>query len=691
MARVLHTATPQDGVSTYVKAARERYSQTELATILGVDTRTLRRWEAGECEPPLSVIRDLKQLALPLPPDETARGDFTFIDLFAGIGGIRRAFQDIGGRCVYTSEWDKYAQKTYGVNFPATHSIDGDITKVAASEIPDHDVLLAGFPCQPFSIAGVSKKNALGRKHGFEDETQGTLFFDVARIIKEKQPRAFLLENVKNLLSHDKGRTFDVIKRTLTEELGYHIHVRVIDAAHFVPQHRERLMIVGFREPAGFDWAALKLPEKGAIKLATILHKTDGTEPELPWDEGRYFDHAKKRVSAKYTLSDHLWNYLQNYAEKHRAKGNGFGFGLVTGKDISRTLSARYHKDGSEILIKQSRKNPRRLTPRECARLMGFPDTFKIPVSDTQAYHQFSAAAVIPVVSWMAGGMKPFIYKPSSSDTIPLELRTRVESIQMAEKTNRWSREELLVAFNLYCQLPFGKLHKGNPEIIRHAALIGRTPSSVAMKLVNLASLDPAITANGRKGLGNASSADKAIWNEFHDDWEGLAVESRQALEAFASTARVQIEDDEPQESDAFVSYEGVTKSVIAKARVKQSFFRRAVLSSYKNRCCISGVGDSRLLIASHIVPWEMDTKNRLNPRNGLCLSALHDKAFDRGLITVTADYRVKVSTALKAQESNAFIRDTLISIEGKSIQIPEKFMPDKSFLKRHELEIFVH
>ena len=410
MARVFYTETPTD-VTSYVKAARERHSQTELAGILGVDTRTVRRWEAGECEPSLSEIRVLKQLALPLPEDESISGDFKFIDLFAGIGGIRRAFEDIGGHCVYTSEWDKYSQKTYGANFPAPHRIDGDITKVLASDIPNHDVLLAGFPCQPFSIAGVSKKNALGRKHGFEDLTQGTLFFDVARIIKEKQPRAFLLENVKNLISHDKGRTFDVIKRTLTEELGYHIHCKVIDAAHFVPQHRERILVVGFREPVGFDWAALQLPEKGTIKLESILHKTRGTEPLLPWDEGRYFDHAKRRVISKYTLSDHLWNYLQNYAAKHRAKGNGFGFGLVTGKDISRTLSARYHKDGSEILIKQARKNPRRLTPRECARLMGLPDTFRIVVSDTRAYQQFGNCVAVPVIRTVAELMQQFIHE----------------------------------------------------------------------------------------------------------------------------------------------------------------------------------------------------------------------------------------------------------------------------------------
>lgn len=409
MATVLRTAPPENAVYDYLKAARKQFTQVELARALAVDTRTIRRWEAHQSEPPGYIIPALKQLVLPLLVDQPGEGEFTFIDLFAGIGGIRAAFEQVGGHCVYTSEWDKYAQKTYAANYPISHEIAGDITQVAADEIPDHDVLLAGFPCQPFSIAGVSKKNALGKKHGFADETQGTLFFDVARIIKKKRPRAFLLENVKNLQSHDKGRTFDVIKRTLTEELGYHIHWKVIDAAHFVPQHRERILIVGFREPVGFDWAALQLPEKRKIKLAEILHKTDGSEPELPWDEGRYFDYKKQRVIPKYTLSDHLWNYLQAYAEKHRLKGNGFGFGLVTGKDIARTLSARYYKDGSEILIKQSRKNPRRLTPRECARLMGLPDTFRIPVSDTRAYKQFGNCVAVPVIGEAARLMSQFI------------------------------------------------------------------------------------------------------------------------------------------------------------------------------------------------------------------------------------------------------------------------------------------
>jgi DNA (cytosine-5)-methyltransferase 1 len=418
MPTVLTTQHADTAVYDHLEVARRTLSQAELAKLLGVDVRTVRRWEAHQSVPPKYIIPALIQLTLPtfsvdeeIPLATSQR--FSFIDLFAGIGGIRTAFETIGGRCVFTSEWDAYAQKTYAANFAATHAIAGDITAIHEDAIPDHDVLLAGFPCQPFSIAGVSKKNALGRAHGFADETQGTLFFDVARIIAAKQPRAFLLENVKNLQSHDNGRTFDVIKRTLTEQLGYSIHCKVIDAAHFVPQHRERIVIVGFREPVNFDWTQLQLPEKGKRKLAEILHRTDGTEPVLPWDEERFFDHKHCIVPTKFTLSDKLWNYLQAYAEKHRLKGNGFGFGLVTGKDISRTLSARYHKDGSEILIHQTRKNPRRLTPRECARLMGLPDTFRIPVSDTRAYRQFGNCVAVPVFSEVARLMQPFLVAPS--------------------------------------------------------------------------------------------------------------------------------------------------------------------------------------------------------------------------------------------------------------------------------------
>jgi len=399
-----------DAVLQYLAAARQFKTQEEIATILGVNARQVRRWEARENEPPPYLSYALQQI-LPLgdsDPDAAKNAAFTFIDLFAGIGGIRQAFDSVGGHCVFTSEWDTYAQKTYAHNYPNNHQINGDITQIAAENIPDHDVLLGGFPCQPFSIAGVSKKNALGRAHGFNDETQGTLFFDICRIIDEKKPRAFLLENVKNLTSHDKGRTFDVIKRSL-EELGYTMSYRVIDGAHFVPQHRERILIVGFRNDLNiqFDLHGLDLPPKGERKLGDILHKTDGTEPFLPWDDTAYFDHKNKKPLEKYTLTDNLWTYLQNYAAKHKEKGNGFGFGLVTKDSVTRTLSARYYKDGSEILVSQGKnKNPRRLTPRECARLMGFPDTFKIPVSDTRAYKQFGNSVVVDVMAHVAKAMR---------------------------------------------------------------------------------------------------------------------------------------------------------------------------------------------------------------------------------------------------------------------------------------------
>jgi len=386
---------------------RGRYNQRELAAALGITTRTLRRWEIGETDPPPYAADAIRQRLLPLADRfESGDCDFRFIDLFAGIGGIRMAFEAHGGRCVFTSEWNPYAQKTYLANFPqSTHAFEGDITKVDERDIPDHDVLLAGFPCQPFSIAGVSKKNALGRAHGFADETQGTLFFDVGRIIAAKRPAAFLLENVKNLVSHDKGNTFRVIKRVLEEELGYHITCKVVDGAHFVPQHRERILIVGFREKNKFSFDDVYLPVNKP-KLATILHPQTGSEkPEAHYTVG-----PKAKVDERYTLTPRLWAYLQAYAAKHRAAGNGFGFGLVDGDSVTRTLSARYYKDGSEILVSQGpRKRPRRLTPRECARLMGLPDDFIIPVSDTQAYKQFGNSVVMPAMREVALAMKPRI------------------------------------------------------------------------------------------------------------------------------------------------------------------------------------------------------------------------------------------------------------------------------------------
>jgi DNA (cytosine-5)-methyltransferase 1 len=308
---------------------------------------------------------------------DMGRRTIKFIDLFAGIGGIRRGFELAAtgrSRCVFSSEINEYACETYERNYGERP--EGDITKIHPDEIPSHDVLLAGFPCQPFSIAGVSKYASLGRQTGFLDKTKGTLFFEIAKILEHHQPPAFLLENVKNLLSHDCGKTWGTIKRTL-EELGYCVDERVIDARVLVPQHRERIYIIGFRKPVSWDTFWPAIPDRKP-KLRTIL------EP---------------RVDPKYTLTDHLWDYLQKYAVSQHEKGNGFGFGLADLDGVSRTLSARYYKDGSEILIPQSHgKNPRRLTPRECARLMGFPDDFEIPVSDTQAYKQFGNSVVVPVV-----------------------------------------------------------------------------------------------------------------------------------------------------------------------------------------------------------------------------------------------------------------------------------------------------
>lgn len=317
---------------------------------------------------------------------------YKFIDLFAGIGGIRLAFEEYG-ECVFSCEWDMKAQETYEANFG--HKPVGDIRSVDEKEVPDHDILLAGFPCQPFSIAGVSKKKSLGREHGFLDETQGTLFFDIARIIKEKQPQAFLLENVKNLRSHDKGKTFKVIKKILEEELGYTVYDEVLNAKGLVPQNRERIYIVGFKKRLKFDFP--KIPKEGPA-LRTILDDN---------------------VDDKYTLSDKLWEYLQAYKEKHAKKGNGFGYGLADLDSYSRTLSARYYKDGSEILIPQGEgKNPRKLTPTECARLQGFPETFKIVVSNTAAYKQFGNSVAVPVVRLIAEKMVQAIER---DEILPVE------------------------------------------------------------------------------------------------------------------------------------------------------------------------------------------------------------------------------------------------------------------------------
>jgi len=316
---------------------------------------------------------------VPFPEPENPK--FTFIDLFAGMGGFRLAMQAQGGKCIFSSEWNQYAQKTYMANFGDMPF--GDITKEETKAfIPKQfDVLCAGFPCQPFSIAGVSKKNSLGRETGFKDKTQGTLFFDVADIISRHRPKAFYLENVKNLVSHDKGRTFKVITETL-EELDYSIHYEVLDGKSFVPQHRERIMIVGYDRKVYGGKEKFEFPKLGDPMncIGDIL---------------------EQNVPAKYTLSDKLWGYLQNYAQKHKEKGNGFGYGLVDLNGITRTLSARYYKDGSEILIPQGEGiNPRRLTPRECARLMGYPDEYIInAVSEVQAYRQCGNSVIVPLIT----------------------------------------------------------------------------------------------------------------------------------------------------------------------------------------------------------------------------------------------------------------------------------------------------
>ncbi len=433
----------------------EIYDQKQIAALLNPRTgndwcrETINRILKGKSDKCLTdeeaaILLD----QLPKRPKHYNNPKFRFIDLFAGIGGIRKGFDAIGGKCVFTSEWNKYAVRTYKANHysdPVEHIFNEDIREVTLSEdksiserkaynhinkaIPDHDVLLAGFPCQPFSVAGVSKKNSLGRAHGFEDETQGTLFFDVCRIIKAKKPAIFVLENVKNLKSHDKGKTFKVITEAL-DDLGYDVadvdfegtgkaDPKIIDGKQFLPQHRERIVLVGFRRDLdiskGFTLKNIKTPEYRPL-FSELL------------------DNLNEKDKEKYTLTANLWDYLYRYAKKHKEKGNGFGFGLVDPTKenaVARTLSARYHKDGSEILIDQGwdmeqgerdffdivnqANRPRRLTPKECARLMGFDkpgdSKFVIPVSDTQAYRQFGNSVVVPVFSAVAELLKSRIYK----------------------------------------------------------------------------------------------------------------------------------------------------------------------------------------------------------------------------------------------------------------------------------------
>lgn len=397
-----------DAAAELIALLRASMTRRQLAESLQVSTSTVERWESGKVECKPAYVPALRELYFGTTHENGT--DFRTIDLFAGIGGIRRGFASAGGHAVFSSEWNEFSTRTYRTNYGFAETMAGDITQVDVGDIPDCDVVLAGFPCQPFSLAGVSKKRSLGRETGFRDKTQGTLFFDVARIIAAKRPAAFLLENVKNLTSHDKGRTFKVIIDALQNELGYEVHWKAIDGQNFVPQHRERIYIVGFRSHTDFTWDDLKFPEHKPV-LADILHRTDGTEPYLTWDGDRYFDHESNKVQDKYTLTPRLWQYLQDYKAKHEAMGHGFGYGLVTPDMVSRTLSARYHKDGSEILVAQEGDRPRRLTPRECARLMGYPDDFRIPVSDTQAYRQFGNSVVVPAIAEIARIMRPHILK----------------------------------------------------------------------------------------------------------------------------------------------------------------------------------------------------------------------------------------------------------------------------------------
>lgn len=423
------------------------YSQQDIAHKIDHPREVVNRWlKESEKRQSNNWLTYAERIDLQsMLPDPIGNGecDFTFIDLFAGIGGIRRGFEEAGGKCVFTSEYDKYAVKTYLANYHCDHDVHGDIRDITqpagldktqvrehiCKAIPDHDVLLAGFPCQPFSIAGVSKKNSLGRAHGFEDETQGTLFFDVARIIEAKRPVAVMLENVKNLKSHDRGKTFKVIMNTL-DELGYEVADRefdnsaadpkIINGKNFVPQNRERIVLVAFRKDLG---------GAGDLTLRNIRKYS----PKQPPKVGDILE-PENSIDDKYILTPNLWKYLKDYADKHKAAGNGFGFGKVTAEDRStRTLSARYYKDGSEILVDRGqRKRPRRLTPRECARLMGFDkpgeEKFIIPVSDMQAYKQFGNSVVVPVFAAVAKIMKPYIIKAKK------ELETQSGAVQRKKR-----------------------------------------------------------------------------------------------------------------------------------------------------------------------------------------------------------------------------------------------------------------
>lgn len=428
--------------STDIAKKRKQLGLTPkgFASAVGIGSyndQIVRSWESGEQSPAPEQLERIADLGVrePFKPSDDASQAFTFIDLFAGIGGIRLPFQELGGRCVFSSEWDRFAQKTYQMNYGEIPA--GDIREVKSTDIPDFDILLGGFPCQPFSLAGLSKKRSLDRPTGFDDQTQGTLFFEIKRILADKRPKAFLLENVKHLQSHDKKRTFTIIRQSLEDELGYHVRYKVLDAMDWTCQHRERIFIVGFRDPSDFSFENLRRDEMQHT-LGEILEANPAN---------------------CYTINDHLWDYLRDYKRKHEALGHGFGYSVVGPDDVTRTLSARYSKDGSEILIRQTQGNPRRLTPRECARLQGFPDEFIIPVSDCQAYKQFGNSVSVPVIRAIAKEMlasKPFCLierpeapKPTQTEAQRKQSRSASTMSKRASKARRRRQTNDVPLFDL--------------------------------------------------------------------------------------------------------------------------------------------------------------------------------------------------------------------------------------------------
>ena len=366
-------------VSEAIRTKRRRLhmTQKELADAVGLPKygdRTIRRWENGEASPSGAELKAILDFPETIPFPNNGNGRYRMVDLFAGIGGTRLGFyQTCAVNIVFSSEWDKFAQKTYYANYGDIPA--GDITQINEFDIPDHDILVGGFPCVAFSQAGLKK--------GFDD-TRGTLFFDIARIIKAKRPKAFLLENVKNLLGHNHGRTFDTIRKTL-EDMEYEVYYHIFPAKDFgVPQNRERIYIVGFDKNQ-------------------ILNYKDFVYPIPPKTPTCVGDILEKNVNDKYTLSDKLWQGHQRRKIDNAAAGKGFGYGLFNADSpYTNTISARYYKDGSEILIEQPGKNPRKITPREASRLQGFPNEFIIPVSDTQAYKQFGNSVAVPVIHAIA-------------------------------------------------------------------------------------------------------------------------------------------------------------------------------------------------------------------------------------------------------------------------------------------------